>query len=227
MTRRQLAIAGTVSVVVVAAAAAVAASPSRRGRAPPPAVFLGGTVTYSLPGRWRVQGLVADGAEGVAAYIPCSALDDTPHSANANLLAEPNGEGEGLASWSARRLAVAAPRRMDEERVERAWRTVVSTGFDRGARYAVVERFGVSPRGRVHAVAAFPVIDGVGGAWLARTGDEIDRFLGSIGLAGAAPSEVHVGWDGGTIRLAGPLAGAAVVSRPRSRRRPARRARRG
>ena len=224
MTRRPLAIASIVS--ALAAATVLAAPPARRGPAPDGG-FLAGEVTFALPQRWRVQGLLAsEGAEGVAAYIPCAALEDTPHSANANLLAEPNREGEGLASWSARRFAVAAPRRLDEERVERAWRTVVSTGFDRGARYVVVERFGVSPRGRVHAVVAFPVLAAAGQGWLARMGEEIDGFLESLALGGAPPSRVHVAWDGRTVRLAGPPGAAALVSRPRNPPRRATRARR-
>ncbi len=165
--------------------------------------FLSGAVTFSLPPGWLVQGWTrGEGAEGVAAFIPCATLDDTPHSANANVLAEPNREGEALAAWSARRFAVAAARHLDEERVESAWRTVVSTGFDRGARYVVVERFGVSPRGRVHAVAAFPAVEGVGDRWFGQTGDDIDRFFGSLALAGAPSSRVHLGWDGRTLRLA-------------------------
>lgn len=224
MTRRQLAI--TRIVLVVAAAAGIAGAPAPRRRAPH-AGFVEGAVAFDLPQRWRVQRFVdAAGTEGVAAYVPCAQLDETPHSANANLLAEANGEGEGLASWSARRLAVAAPRRMDEERVEGAWRTVVSTGFDRGARYVVVERFGVTARARLHAVVAFPVLEACGKGWLARTAEETDGFLGSLRLAGAQGSEVHLVWDGSTVRLAGPLAGATAVSRPRSPRRRATRARR-
>jgi hypothetical protein len=192
---------------IVAALAAegsfVGAWLEREDRGAHRAAFLSGAVTFSLPPAWIVQGWMReDGAEGVAAFIPCASLDDTAHSANANLLVEPNVEGEGLAAWSARRFAVAAPRRVDEERGESAWRTVVSTGFDRGARYVVVERFGVSPRGRVHAVAAFPALDGVGDRWFEQIGDDIDGFLGSLVLADAPPSGVHVGWDGRTMRLA-------------------------
>ncbi len=166
--------------------------------------FLSGAVTFSLPPGWLVQGWSrGEGAEGLAAFIPCAALDDTPHSANANLLAEPNREGEPLAAWSARRSAVAAARSVDDERVEGAWRTVVSTGFDRGVRYVVVERFGVSPHGRVHAVAAFPALEGVADRWFGQTSEDIDRFLGSLGLEDAPPSRVHLGWDGRTVRLGG------------------------
>ncbi len=165
--------------------------------------FLSGAVAFSLPPGWLVQGWMRrEDAEGVAAFIPCASLDDTPHSANANVLAEPNREREGLAAWSARRFEVAAVRRIDEERVESAWRTVVSTGWDRGARYVVVERFGVSRRGRVHAVAAFPALDGVGERWFEQTSEDIDRFLGSLALAEAPPSRVRVYWDGRTVRLA-------------------------
>ncbi len=223
MTRRQLAITRTVAAVALVLGLSVA--PAAR-RTAPRERLLDGAVAFALPEGWIVQRSLAREEEGVAAFIPCPALDATPHSANANLLAEGNAEGEGIAAWSARRLAVAAPRRIDEERLEPAWRTLVSTGFDGGARYVVVERFGVSARARLHAVAAFPVVDVAGEGWLARTGDEVDRFLGSIRLAGAPPSQVHVGWDGRTVRLSGPLAGPTVVSRPRNRRRRATRARR-
>jgi hypothetical protein len=174
------------------------------GAAPPDPVrsLARGAVRFALPPAWEVQALVADGAaEGVALAIPCRPLDSTPHSANVNLLAEPNDGGEDLASWSARRLAVAAPRRIVAERREPAWRTVVSAGEDASARYVVVERFGVSARGRVHAVAAFPCLPAMGEAWFARAGAEIDRFLASIALEGAPPSGVRVSWDGRTIAL--------------------------
>ncbi len=198
----KLAIASAIA-ALAAAGAAGANAWHERGRASPRRGLLSGAVAFTLPERWSVQGWLAErGSEGVAAYIPCAPLDETPHSANANLLAESNGDAEGLASWSARRLAVAAPRRIEEERVEGAWRTVVSTGVDRGARYVVVERFGVSSRARVHAIAAFPALAGVPESWFEWTGGEIDRFLRSLALAGAPPSSVRVGWDGRTIRLA-------------------------
>jgi hypothetical protein len=201
--------------IALFAAAAVVAAGARLARAPSPPVaapvatpapagtFLSGAVRWALPDGWAVQAVLAEReCEGLAVYIPCPPLDATPHSANANLLAEANADGVDLASWTRRRLAVAAPRRVVEERVEGAWRTVVSTGEDRGARYVVVERFGVSPVARVHAVAAFPELPEVGDAWFARTGAEIDRFLGALSLAGAPPSGVHVGWDHGDVRLA-------------------------
>jgi hypothetical protein len=199
---------GAAGIAMLAVAAALGAA--ARSERPSPAraaaiggTFLSGAVGWALPQGWRVQGLVADaGCEGLAAYIPCPALDATPHSANANLLAEPNPDRIDLATWSGRRLGVAAPRRVVQERVEGAWRTVISTGEDRGARYVVVERFGVSPRARVHAVAAFPELPGMGEDWFARTGAEIDRFLGALSLADAPPSAVHVGWDRGDVRLA-------------------------
>lgn len=198
--------AAAIAMLAVAAALGAAARHEQPSAPRAPAVggtFLSGAVAWALPDGWRVQAFVADrGCEGLAAYIPCPALDATPHSANANVLAEPNPDGLDLASWSGRRLAVAAPRRVVEERVEGAWRTVISAGEDRGARYVVVERFGVSPRARVHAVAAFPELPGIGEDWFARTGVEIDRFLGALSLADAPPSVVHVGWDHGGVRLA-------------------------
>lgn len=169
--------------------------------------LVSGAVTFSLPERWLVQDWVRDlASEGVALFIPCAPLDRTPHSANVNLLAEPNADGEGLAAWSGRRLATAAPKLIVDDRVDGPWRTVLSTGEDRGARYLVVERFGVSDRARVHAVAAFPALDDVDPAWFDRTGAEIDRFLDSIALDGASPSSVAVAWDGRTLRLAGGVA---------------------
>jgi hypothetical protein len=185
----------------------VAADALRRARS-----LLGGSVRFALPSTWEVQRVVADGAaEGVALFVPCPPLDATPHSANVNLLAEPNREGEGLASWSARRLAVAAPRRIVEERTEPGWRTVISHGEDRAARYVVVERFGVSARGRLHAVAAFPCLQEMGAAWFERAAEDVGRFLASLALEGAPRSAVTLAWDGRTLRLGGagtPLAGA-------------------
>jgi hypothetical protein len=164
--------------------------------------LLGGAVAVSIPPGWVMRDVLACGPEGLALTIPCPPLEATPHSADADLLAEPNAEREALAAWSRRRLAVAAPRRIVDDRVEEAWRTVVSAGEDRGARYVVVERFGATPRGRVHAVAAFPILPEVGDAWLARAGEDVDRFLASISLAGAPPSAVRVVWDGRAARLA-------------------------
>lgn len=172
-------------------------------RSAPPTTFLRGAVAFRLPSGWEVQAWIAEGsAEGVALHVPCAALDPTPHSANVNLLAEPNAEGEALASWSDRRRSVAAPREAVEERGEAAWRTVVSRGEDGGVRYVVVERFGVSPRARVHAVAAWPLLPETGGAWRARTEAEVSRFLDSIVLEGAPPSRVRLAPGPGVARLA-------------------------
>lgn len=219
MVLARRAILGPAIAVTFAAAAALAAS-ARLARVPAAAratalaasgvvrsrgagTFLAGAVDWELPERWAVQAVVSDrGCEGIALYIPCPPLDATPHSANVNLLAEPNADGVDLASWTHRRLAVAAARRIVEERVEGAWHTVVSTGEDRGARYIVVERFGVSPRARVHAVAAFPELPEMGEDWFARTGAELDRFLDALSLAGAPRSAVRVGWSDGDVRLA-------------------------
>jgi hypothetical protein len=199
------------AVAVAAAAAGLVAAGAARPRptaptSPPPAArrsLLAGLVTCSLPAGWVVQEEVAGcGSEGLAVTIPCAPLDGTPHSADVNLLAEGNAEGEGLAAWSGRRLAVAAPRRLVDERVEGAWRTVISAGEDRGVRYVVVERFGATPWARLHAVAAFPTLAGLEEGWLARTGEDVDRFLASLALAGAPRSSVRVRWDGGAVRLA-------------------------
>lgn len=185
------------------AAAGRSAGPAATARAGGAGTFLAGAVRWQLPEGWSVQAVLAQReGEGLAVYIPCPPLDATPHSANANLLAEPNPDGVDLASWTRRRLAVAAPRTVIAERVEGAWRTVVSTGEDRGARYLVVERFGVSPRARVHAVAAFPALAAMGDDWFARAGEDVDRFLDALSLDGAPPSGVHVGWDRGDVRLA-------------------------
>jgi hypothetical protein len=192
------------------AAAADRGAPAGGGDAAPPAevrrTLLGGAVAVSIPAGWVLQGEVAGcRGEGLALTIPCAALDAGPHSADVDLLAEPNAEREPLAEWSRRRrLAIAAPRRILEERAEPAWRTVISEGEDRGARYVLVERFGASPIARLHAVAAFPALPEAGAAWLARVGRDVDRFLGSIALAGAPPSAVRVVWDGRGARLASP-----------------------
>lgn len=199
-----------VSAALAAALGGVAAAAVLRGRAvaepprnAPPRALVSGAVTFRIPPAWIVQGWLAErGSEGVALFVPCAPLDDTPHSANVNLLAEPNTDGADLSAWSARRLAVAARREIVEERREGAWRTVVSTGEDRGARYVVVERFGVSGRGRVHAVAAFPASPAVGEGWFARTGEEVARFLDSLALEGAPASRVRLAYDGATLRLA-------------------------
>jgi hypothetical protein len=199
---------GAAGIAMLAVAAALGAAarhehPSAARVAEVGGTFLSGAVGWALPDGWTVQAFVADpGCEGLAAYIPCPPLDATPHSANVNLLAEPNADGVDLASWTRRRLAIAAPRQVVEERVEGAWRTVVSTGEDRGARYVVVERFGVSPRARVHAVAAFPSLPEIGEDWFAHTGAQLDRFLDALSLADAPASDVHVAWSGGDVRLA-------------------------
>jgi hypothetical protein len=220
---------GLVAAAALVAAVAAAMAPVASGRAglgsragaatpaSPLRAFVGGAVRFALPRAWEVQGFVSEGAaEGVAVAIPCAPLDPTPHSANVNVLAEPNAGGEDLRAWSARRLAVAAPRRVLDERLEPGWRTVVSAGEDRSARYVVVERFGVSARGRVHAVAAFPCLPEMGDAWFARAGAEIDGFLASLALEGAPPSAVRIAWDGRTLRFADP-ARRPEDSVPRSR----------
>ncbi len=204
--RRAGVTAATVLLAAVAAFAAggrIARGPAAAPRPGPAGTFLSGAVAWSLPDGWAVQAVLAEReCEALAVYIPCPPLDATPHSANVNLLAEANADGVDLAAWTRRRLAVAAPRQVVEERVEGAWRTVVSTGEDRGARYVVVERFGVSPRARVHAVAAFPSLPEIGEDWFAHTGAQLDRFLESLSLADAPASDVHVAWSGGDVRLA-------------------------
>lgn len=205
--RRRLAIAAAALAAtmggLVGAAAWPHASDERASEAgATPGSFLGGAVRFALPGGWLVQQWpFGAGGEGVALFIPCPPLDDTPHSANANLLAEPNVEREDLAGWSARRLRGQVPKRVVSDRVERGWRTVVSTGVDRGARYVVVERFGVSAGARLHAVAAFPALAGVDPGWYAQAGADVDRFLGSLRVDGLAPPSVRVAWDGRTLAL--------------------------
>lgn len=205
MTRRHALLATAAAATIGGLAAGVLGA--RAAAVTPPATparsFLRGAVAFHLPPGWEVQAWIAEGgAEGVALQVPCAALDPTPHGGNVNLLAEPNAGGEGLASWSARRLAVAAPREPVEERSEAAWRTVVSRGEDGGVPYVVVERFGVSRRARVHAVAAWPVLPETRGAWLARTEADVARFLDSIALEGAPPSRVRLAPGAGAARLA-------------------------
>src|SRR5574337_122686 len=121
---------GAVVVALGAAGILVAASarevPWRDRRAPAVrGTFVRGAVRFALPAAWRLQRVIPPGgSEGVALEIPCPPLDETSHSANANLLAEPNAGGEDLAAWSARRLSSEAPRRVVEERGDGTWRTV-------------------------------------------------------------------------------------------------------
>jgi hypothetical protein len=211
---RRVGAAAAAAIAVSAATAGLVAAGQGRS-APRPArapesrrSLLAGAVAFSLPAGWVVQEeVVGCGSEGLAITIPCAPLDPTPHSADVNVLAEANVDGEGLVAWSVRRFAVAAPRTILEERVEDAWRTVISAGEDHGARYLVVERFGVTPRARVHAVAAFPTLPEMGEDWLARAGEDVDGFLASLALAGARPSRVRVVWDGRSARLAAADAG--------------------
>lgn len=214
--RRVAAAAATAVSAAVGVAFGLAAGEPRPGPPPPPASapappaaegrrsLLGGAVTFALPAGWVLQEeRVGCGREGVAVTIPCAPLDGTPHSADVDLLAEANDDVEGLDAWTWRRRAAATPRTTVEERAEGAWRTVISSGVDRGARYVVVERFGVGPRARLHAVAAFPTLPEVGEGWLSRAGEDVDRFLASLSLAGAPPSAVRVVWDGRAARLSG------------------------
>jgi hypothetical protein len=160
-----------------------------------------GAVRYVLPAAWRIQGFATGGGEGIAASIPCPALAPTPHSADVNLLALDNPGGEDLRAWSERRLDLGGVRRIVEDRTDGAWRTVVSAGEDRGASYVVVERFGATPRARVHAVIAFPALDAIEPGWFERAGEDIDRFLHALAVEGAAPAVTHLAWERGRIRV--------------------------
>ena len=149
----------------------------------------GGAVSVDLPDTWRRQ---IDGPRGsghVLIYeIPFAATDGTPHIAQVVLASSKNSDRVSVTDYAHHLLrddlakpgfiilAVSAD--------SPSCLTVLSTGGDAGARYAIVDRFSSSAEWLSRLRMAFPLLKQAPGSWYDRAVPEFNSALGSFNGSG-------------------------------------------
>jgi hypothetical protein len=145
-----------------------------------------GDVSLRVPAAWRRQRDETRSVGRVLLYeIPFAATDSTPHTAQLLVRTSAKTHGAGAAEHALAALrvdlerpdfAVLASALDSPERL-----TILSTGGDAGARYAIVDRFAVSSRWFVQLRIALPLLGRADG-WYDQHVPIVDEVLASLAL---------------------------------------------
>ena len=176
-----------------------------------------GAVSVEFPEAWRKQIDEPRGTGHLLVYeIPFAATDDTPYIAQALLASSQNPNGVPLADWAHQLLrddlekpgfailAVSAD--------STSCLTIFSTGGDRGARYAVVDRFSSSGDWLARLRIAFPLLKQAPRSWYDRAVPELNAVLASFNRSGRSPNSSQLQLSGGVLGLV-PVHQGAVLQR--------------
>ena len=148
-----------------------------------------GGVTAVFPDAWTMQLDQATPSGHVFLYeVPFPETANTPHIAQAALSVGDNENGESAASFAERKLAgergepgfeiLATSTDSDSSR------TTLWTDTDQGVRYAIIDRFAVTKKLRIHVRLTFPMLEGAPHAWYDKTAREFSEVLKSLQPAG-------------------------------------------
>lgn len=146
-----------------------------------PSSLLGGAVTYKFPKGWSLQHVSrSKKLEALQFVIIFSTPGQPTQKANVILIAEPNTEGLTVADFSAKKISKTYKPVADYSEGD-SWRTVLSQVPDSKPPYAVLDRFGVTPKGRVHLRIVLPSTGDEQAKWptvLAKDSNEVINNLG-------------------------------------------------
>lgn len=147
-----------------------------------PLSLLGGTVTYAFPKRWSLQHVSRNKKlEALQFVIPLSAPGQPTEKANVILIAEPNTEGLTVADFSAKKISKTYKPIADYTEGD-SWRTVLSQVPESKPPYAILDRFGVTPKGRVHLRIVLPSTSDEKAKWPAVLAKDSNEVINTLGL---------------------------------------------
>ncbi|NOT54171.1 MAG: hypothetical protein HOP18_06155 [Deltaproteobacteria bacterium] len=147
-----------------------------------PPSLLGGAVTYTFPKRWALQQVSRNNKmEALQFVVTVSAPDQAKRTANVILIAEPNTEKFTIADMSAKKISKTYKPVADYTEGD-SWRTVLSQVPDGKPPYAVLDRFGVTAKVRVHLRIVLPSESDEKEKWPATLTKESNAVIGNLGI---------------------------------------------
>lgn len=163
-----------------------------------PTSFIDKRVTFSIPGHWEIQSQEDKKTLGrIQILIPYPATDDTPHSANAAIIANTVPDtvtlkdmGDRIATRGYPGLAI-----VNDIADGGNWRTIVWTARTEGVPYLMLDRFGLANGVAVEFMVGFPLLEKGDPKWVERVVDDFNATCQSLKIDGTNSSEakVHIG----------------------------------
>jgi hypothetical protein len=172
--------------------------------------FHGGAVSIELPDAWRKQVDEQRGSGYVLMYeVPFAATDPTPHIAQFVLTSSNNSSTLSVADYAHQVLRDELTRPgfviLAASADSTSSLTVLSTGGDKGARYAVIDRFSSSAEWLARVRIAFPLLKQAPRSWYDSAIPDFNSVLASFNKCGSSNSGVS------QLRLSGGILGLVPI----------------
>ena len=147
-----------------------------------PYSLLGGAVTYTFPKGWSLQQVSRNNKlEALQFVVTVSDPGKEKRTTNAILITEPNTEGLTVADFGAKKISKTYKPVADYSE-EDSWRTVLSQVPDGKPPYAVLDRFGVTPKVRVHLRIVLPSESDEQAKWPTALAKESNEVISTLGI---------------------------------------------
>jgi len=163
-----------------------------------PTSFLEKRVTFSIPTEWQVQSQEDSKSLGrTQILIPYVLTDNTPHSANAAIIANVVPANVTVTDIGDRILKQQYPGMaiINDIPDGKTWRTIVWTARTEGLPYLMLDRFGVVNNIAVEFVVGFPLFENGDVKWVERVVSEFNSTCESLKIDGTNSTEakIHLG----------------------------------
>jgi hypothetical protein len=163
-----------------------------------PTSFLEKRVTFTIPSHWQIQSQEDSKTLGrTQILIPYALTDNTPHSANAAIIANsvPDGVtvkdiGDRIAKQQYPGMAI-----VNDNPDGKNWRTIVWTARTEGLPYLMLDRFGLVNQVAVEFVVGFPLFENGDVKWVEKVVSDFNATCESLKIDGTNSTEakVHLG----------------------------------
>ena len=163
-----------------------------------PTSFIEKRVTFSIPTEWQIQSQEDSKTLGrTQILIPYALTDNTPHSANAAIIANIVPANVTVKDVGDRILKQQYPGMAIVNDIPdgKNWRTIVWTARTEGLPYLMLDRFGVVNRVAVEFVVGFPLFEKGDTKWVERAVSDFNATCESLKIDGTNSTEakVHIG----------------------------------
>jgi len=163
-----------------------------------PTSFLKKRVTFTIPSHWQIQSQEDSKKLGrTQIFIPYALTENTPHSANAAIIANivPDNVtikdiGDRISRQQYPGMAI-----VNDIPDGKNWRTIVWTARTEGLPYLMLDRFGLVNRVAVEFVVGFPLFENGDPKWVEKVVSDFNVTCESLKIDGTNSTEakVHIG----------------------------------
>ncbi|HEX6187716.1 MAG TPA: hypothetical protein VFZ40_06530 [Pyrinomonadaceae bacterium] len=160
-----------------------------------PTSFLEKRVTFAIPSNWQIQSQEDSKTMGrTQILIPYALTDNTPHSANAAIIANnvPDNVtvkdiGDRIAKQQYPGMAI-----INDIPDGKNWRTIVWTARTEGVPYLMLNRFGLVNHVAVEFVVGFPLFENGDTKWVERVVADFNATCETLKIDGTNSTEAKV-----------------------------------